>query len=176
MNTEIDPPACSPLADLAAIKVAILYEDFACGTRARHFAGRLAESAAAIAPPSETLWRIDLLRSPIVASEAADAAADCDYLIVSLRGDHDLPAAARQWIEAHLHGAAARGAGLIVLSDSSLSRWRLLEGIRQYLRSACSVRGVPFFSHAAAPPPARTTSCIRDPSETATVEPALAHT
>ena len=100
MKIEIDRPACSPRADLAAIKVAILYEDFACGTRARHFAERLAESAGAIAPPSETLWRLDLLRSPLVASEAAESAADCDYLIVSLRGDHDLPAAARQWIEA----------------------------------------------------------------------------
>ncbi len=108
MNPRITPLECSPLADSSAIKVAIIYEDFATGTRAKHFAERLASRIEPSSPLSQTLWRSDLLESWPIANAATRATADCDYMIVSLRSDTALPVATRDWIEAQLDGAAER--------------------------------------------------------------------
>ena len=125
MKGMIDPPDYVPAPDSPSLKFAIIYEDFASGTRATNFAQRLADDLQCLCPLSESLWRSELLEYPPVASEAAQAAADSDYLIVSQRGDRTLPTATRRWIEALLYGAAARGAGVIILSDSCHGNWRV---------------------------------------------------
>ncbi|MGB8169012.1 MAG: hypothetical protein WCF18_16060 [Chthoniobacteraceae bacterium] len=153
MQAEINSPERIPSADSSAIKVAIIYEDFASGTRAKHFAERLAEGLESHCPLSESIWRSELLEYAPLAERAARAAADCDYLIISLRGDRVLPAATQIWIGAQLDGAAARGTALIFLADSYHGKWRVVEGTRRYLRTACEAKGVNFFSHAITAPP-----------------------
>jgi hypothetical protein len=153
MNVEIVSPNGSAAAEDLAIKVVIVYEDFASGIRAKHFAERLAESLDSHCSLTEAMWRSELLETPAFAEHAATGAADCDYLIVSLRGDRLLPLATRQWIEAQLKDAGERGVGLIILSDSYHGKWRVVEGTRHYLRTVCLANGVAFFSHAVTTPP-----------------------
>ena len=115
MKTALESPECSPVAGTLAIKVTIIYEDFACGARAKNFAERLAEQLGSACPLAESLWRCDLLEYPPIAAEAARATAGCDYLIVALHADRVFPLATLQWIEARLDGAAGHGTGLVML-------------------------------------------------------------
>jgi hypothetical protein len=169
MKAEVDSPERIPFANVSALKVAIIYEDFASGTRAKHFAERLADGFSCHCPLAESLWRSELLESPEIAADAARAAADCDYLIISLRGDRLLPLATRQWIEAQLDGAASPAAGLIILADSFQGKWRVVEGTRHYLRTLCIAKGVPFFSHAITNPEAEMKPSFRNNSAPASL-------
>lgn len=147
----INPNNDSPIEEAAALKVVIIYEDFDTALRAKKFTEDLEAKLGCACRWADSIWRSELLESPEIADEAALDASDCDYLIVSLRGDHVLPFAARQWIESQLDGAAERNAGLIVLSDSNLGKWRVVEGTRHYFRGVCAERGVAFFSHGVNP-------------------------
>ena len=137
-----------PVGDSATINATIIYEDFLSGTRAKHFAERLAGSLGATCPLSDSMWRIDFLDCPPIAMEAGSAAADCEYLIVSLRGDRDLTPATREWIETQLAGAAGRLLCVIALLGSGAGTPRVLDGNRQYLRGVCAANGVEFCAHA----------------------------
>ena len=155
MHSETRPSECFPPADSSAIKVAIIYEDFDSGARAKDFAERLAEGLECSCPLSDALWRSELLDCQPIAEQAARHAEDCDYLIVSLRGDRVLSFAARQWIEAQLDGAAARGMWLVALSSLAEGKPRALHANRHYFRGACAANGVPFFSHTVTTPTQR---------------------
>jgi hypothetical protein len=144
MRAELNSPENLAAAKLSAINVAIIYEDFASGTRARHFAERLADGLEGYCPLSESLWRSELLEVPAIAAEASRRAANCDYLIISQRGDRLLFPATRRWIEAQLDDPALRCTGLIILSDSSPGKWRVVESTCRYLRSLCNPRACPF--------------------------------
>lgn len=126
----------------------IIYEDFASGLRAKNFAERLAEQLGCACHLSESFWRCDLLGCQSIAAEAARAAADCDYLIVALRGDRIVPLTARQWIESQLDSAAGREMALIVLPDSEQGKRQVVEATRQHFRTVCVAKGVAFYSHA----------------------------
>lgn len=152
MKYDIESPECSPVADSSAIKVAIIYEDFASGLRAKNFAERLAEQLGCACRLADSFWRSDLLECPPIAAEAARVAADCDYLIVSLRGDRVLPLTARRWIEMQLDGAAGGGAALVVLPDADQGKWQVVEATRDHFRTVCARKGVAFYSHATGQP------------------------
>jgi hypothetical protein len=148
MNAMIDSPQSVRVADSAAIRVTVIYEDFLSGARAKRFAERLAEGLDSLCPLSESMWRSDLLDCPSIALEAATAAEDCEYLIVSLRGDRVLSPATSRWIEAQLNGAAGRLACVIALLGSGDGTSRIMEGNRQYLRGVCAANRVEFCAHA----------------------------
>ena len=162
MEAEIAHPESFPIADSSALKFSIIYEDFASGTRARHFAERLAAGLECHCRLSDSLWRCDLLEDPLVAAQAARDAEDCDFLIVSQRGDRVLAAATREWIEARLAGAAHRGMGLVALSASDQGQPRIMDANRGYFRTVCSATGVPFFSHAVTVPAQRPVTTLPD--------------
>jgi hypothetical protein len=151
MNAVIDSPTRLLLADSSAIKVIIIYEDFLSGARAKHFAEQLAEGLGSTCPLSVSMWRSDILDCPSIAVEAARASADCDYLIVSLRGNRVLTPAARRWIEAKLNDAAGQLTCVIALLGSGAGTSRVLDGNRQYLRDVCAANRVEFCAHARMP-------------------------
>lgn len=159
-ESELPSPESSPDFGLHEIKVTIIYEDFASGVRAKHFAGLLANGCHCACCPGESLWGSDLLEFPSFADLAADEAADSDYLIISVSGDYVTPAT-RQWIEAQLDDIARRHAVLIALVTSggkvdggggAFHEWRAEDGARHRLRDLCAEKDVPFFCHARALP------------------------
>jgi hypothetical protein len=151
MNALIDYPASGPVADASAIQFTIIYDEFLSGARAKQFAERLAEQIGCTCRLSESLWRSDLFDRPTIAGAAACATAECDYLIVSLRGDHVLPPAARRWIEAVLDGAAGHLACVIALLGCDDGKPSVGDGSRDYLRAVCAANHVEFFSHSGMP-------------------------
>lgn len=128
------------------MKVAVVYEDFASGARARHFVEQLAERLESACDISRSLWRSELLGLPSIAEDAAQDAADCDYLVVSLRGDHVPSHVLRHWIKDQLETAAGRDAAVIFLSDANHGKRRAVEATRSYFRGLCAERDVAFFS------------------------------
>ena len=153
MKAVIDPSEKCPIADPTPVRVTIVYEDMASGMRARDVAERLARFLGSSGARAESIWRSDLLALPVLAEQAASAAAECDYLIVSLCGEELLPFAARRWIEEQLEGAAERGMGLILLSNSHRGRWRVVDATRHDFRCLCEVHRVAFFAHTVSAPP-----------------------
>lgn len=129
-----------------AIKLIIIHEDFSSGERAKQFARQFAESMGCSCDLSDTIWRSDSFDDAEIAIAAICAAADADYVIVSLLGERVLPIAARNWIETWLEGSRQIAAGLIVLTEDGRCRCRVVEGTCRYLRGACSVNGVGFFT------------------------------
>jgi hypothetical protein len=152
MKPEPESPQLFPGVNPYPVKFSIVYEDFASGTRARHFAERLAKALGCTCLLTEALWRSELLDCPEIAEQAARTCADSDYLIISLRGDRDLPLATREWIEAQLDGAGGARTGLILLSDERNTQRRVLDGTRHHLRALCNAREMAFFSHATTSP------------------------
>lgn len=153
MNTLFESPEnVLPTVESSAIKVTIIYEDFASGVRAKNFAEKLLEQLGSACRLCESFWRADLLVNEEIAKEAHRTAADFDYLIISMVGDRILPLRTCDWIEAHLDGAAARGAALVVLPDKDEGAWRIVEATRQQFRFMCLMKGVAFFSHGMTPP------------------------
>lgn len=152
MHAANDSPIRLLLADSSAIKVTVIYEDFLSGARARNFAERLGDGLGSRCPLSESMWRSDLLDSPSIALEAAKAAEDCEYLIISLRGDRVLTSATRGWIEALLNnGAATHPNCVIALLGSGDGTPRILDGNRKFLRDVCAANRVEFCAHAGMP-------------------------
>ncbi len=170
MKAEKDADERLPKSDTRAIRVAVVYEDFASGTRAKHFAELLGKAFGSLRPLAESLWRCELLERSRFAEQAAQAAAGCDYLIVSIHGEHFLPLATRRWLEAQLDGAAERHTALIFLSDASRGKPRVLEGTRQYFRAVCAGKGVDFFCHVVIPPGNDTATNFCDEEETPGIE------
>jgi len=155
---------CLAPSEAAELRVTILYEDFASGVRAKHFAENLAGDLGSVCHLSESLWRLELLERPGIAGQAAKAAEHCDYLIIAVRGDHALVPAARRWIEAQLEGAADRGAALIALIGMDGTIRPAGDGARAYLHSLCAGKGLPFFCSMATP--GREETGVPDPSPT----------
>ena len=152
MNTTNCPsPESLSADDSSALKVAIIYDDFARGARAKHFAEDLARRLGLHCPLAESMWRCDLLEYPQIADDAARAVADSDYLIVALHRERLLPLATREWLGVQIGAAAREDTGLSVVLlnfGGSTSGWRIRGDARPYLRTICAENGVPFFCHA----------------------------
>lgn len=144
------PEPCLPLPASpfhpSPLKAAVVYEDFASGARARHFVEKLAARFDCPCDLSGSLWRSELLGLPAIAQDAARDAAHCDYLVVSLRGDHVPSHVLRHWVKDQLATAATRGAAVVFLSDANTGKRRAVEATRAYFRSLCAERDVAFFS------------------------------
>lgn len=154
MRTENDTVADASEVPPSTIKVVIIYEDFAAGARAKDFAERLAEALSCAGDPALSIWRSELLDCPPIGGQAARDAANCDYLIVSLCGDHALSYGTRHWIEMQLGGVSDRGISLVLLAGAHLSTdGRAHQYARYFFRSVCAENGVPFFCHATTPAP-----------------------
>ncbi len=154
MRTENDTVAGASEVLPSTLKVVIIYEDFAAGARAKDFAERLAEALSCAGDPALSIWRSELLDCPPIGEQAAREAADCDYLIVSLRGDHALSHGTRHWIEVQLAQVSERGAALILLAGANPSTdGRTGQHARYFFRSVCTENRVPFFCHTTTPAP-----------------------
>lgn len=110
-----------------------------------------------------------MLGCPPLAEQAARSAAHCEYLIVSLRGDHILSIETRRWIEAQLDSVSARGAWVIGLLGFDQGKRRVLQDNRAYLNGVCAAKGVDFFSLAPMQAPGDSTDGLL-PAETAQPE------
>lgn len=129
----------------AAIKCVIIYEDFASGARAKHFAEMLCDGLGC-ACDCDSLWRSELMDFPEIGVGVAQETAASDYVIIALRGDRHLSRGFRRWIESWLTPSLDQRFSLIALFDSTRSASHAASA-RYSLRELSAAAGVPFFAY-----------------------------
>ena len=79
--------------------VAIIYEDSAAGKRAKHFYDRVIRELLDECDFSVELWNFQVLTVPEIGDSAAKAAAQADFVILSMHRKAQLSVRTRDWIE-----------------------------------------------------------------------------
>jgi hypothetical protein len=82
--------------------VVILYEDFGAGKRAKKGLDYVAEELGNDLEFRHSMWRFDILQDPKLNVLTAPALAEADLLIISFRGEGQLPAKIRALIDERL--------------------------------------------------------------------------
>ena len=131
--------------------VVLLYETFATAVRGKAFCDRLLVELGVRCDFDEALWRTDLLNVSAVRQEVARAALKADFVVLSLRGDTDLPGAIEQWCAQWMPQARDRDITFIVVFDAATAQRFPMENVRSHLRKAAFAAGVHFFAHAVLP-------------------------
>jgi hypothetical protein len=138
------------------LDVLFLYEDLGTALRAKHSLDLLPGQLGAGAGWNTRLWRLDLLREPLLAEQAAVEGAAADVIILSLRGRRELRAEARDWLSRWLDYKEDRPYALAALLDPEPAHARRDNPVVAYLkRVAEAARADLFcgFCHAPAPAP-----------------------
>jgi hypothetical protein len=99
------------------MEVAILYEDWGTGLRAKQACDHLAQRVPAEVGFCLDLWRFDLLEEEAWRTQALSAAVDSDLLIVSAHGHRALPSALESWLQDWLVRRPNEPTGLVLSLD-----------------------------------------------------------
>ena len=127
--------------------VVIIYEDSAAGKRAKHFYDRVIRELVDECDFSLELWNFQVLAVPEIGNSAAKAAAQADFVILSMHRRAQLSTQTRDWIE--------RWSGLIIDNKSALVALLDEPGIKRgtvastldYLRKVADRKGISFYTH-----------------------------
>jgi hypothetical protein len=91
------------------------YEDIATRNQALRLYDRLAQRLIDDYDFQCTWWKFEFLQSPTLFEQAADAAAEANMVVLSLRDSEAVPEIARQWLEAVTHRRDYRKSALVAL-------------------------------------------------------------
>ena len=130
--------------DRPKFNVAIIYEDGAAGKRAKHFYDRVIRELVDECDFSLELWSFQVLAVPQIGNSAAEAAAQADFVIISMHRKAQLSTQTRDWIE--------RWSGLITDNKSALLdqpgiRRGTVASTLDYLRKVADRKGISFYTH-----------------------------
>lgn len=101
----------------ANIVVAVLYEDWWTGLRAKETCDRLEQQVRPEFALSLGLWRFDLLEEPGLCEQAANAASSADIVMVSAHGFKVLPSPIIGWLQHWLIQKPCEPAALVLSLD-----------------------------------------------------------
>lgn len=88
--------------DVPVFSVLIAYEDFATGTHANRACDFLVANLSHEWRVTSQMWKFDVLKVPELQKMAAKDAAMANLMIISSRGDRELPADVKSWLETSL--------------------------------------------------------------------------
>jgi len=126
-------------------KVVIIYEDGSTGKRAKLFYDKLIHQLEDECVFSLQLWSFQVLAIPEIRKAAADSIAEADLVIFSLRGEAELPARLRMWIETWPRQIFDRDPMLIALVDKTTARDDRNALTLAYLRDVAQTNRMHFF-------------------------------
>src|SRR6201981_1405335 len=95
LSSATDPYPGSDLDDRPKFNVVIIYEDGAAGKRAKHFYDRVIRELVDECAFSLELWNFQVLAVPEIGNSAAKAAAQADFVILSMHRKAQLSAQTR---------------------------------------------------------------------------------
>ena len=101
--------------------VVTMYEDFATGKRAKKGLDFVTEELGHGLEFRHSMWRLDILQDPKLKVLATPALAEADLLIISLRGERQLPAKIYVLIGEWLAVKSDRNRALVALFESTAS-------------------------------------------------------
>ena len=104
--------------------VVIMYEDFGTGKRAKKALDYVAEELGNGLEFRRSLWRLDVLQDPKLNVPTVPPLEEVDVVMISLRGDRQLPAKIRAAIDERLAQTANHECALVALFESTPSATR----------------------------------------------------
>ena len=97
--------------------VVIMYEDLRTGRRAKKGLDYIAEELGNDLEFGRSMWRLDALQEPTLKAMAMPALAEADLLIISLRGDSQLPSKIRALIDERLAQTTNHDCAVVALFE-----------------------------------------------------------
>jgi hypothetical protein len=133
--------------DRQKFSVAIIYEDGAAGKRAKHFYDRVIRELVDECDFSLELWNFRVLAVPEVGNYAAKAAAQADFVILSMHRKAQLSTQTRDWIERWSELITDNKSALVALLDQPGMRRGTVASTLNYLRKVADRKGISFYTH-----------------------------
>ena len=143
-HTLIYPPLSSP--DLGSnFNVVIAYEDFETGKHAKKTCDFLTENLGPDCHVNSQMWKFDVLGLGKLREMAAKDAAAADIIIISCRGDNELPEPLKAWVELWL-AEKGRALALVALFDHPQDHLFQSRAVRDYLAGVARRGNMAFFA------------------------------
>jgi hypothetical protein len=127
--------------------IAIIYEDGAAGKRAKHFYDRVIRELVDECDFSLELWSFQVLAVPEIGNSAAKAAAQADFVILSMHRKAQLSTQTRDWIERWSGLITDNKSALVVLLDQPEIGRGTVGSTLDYLRKVADRKGISFYTH-----------------------------
>jgi hypothetical protein len=137
----------SDLDDRPKFNVTIIYEDGAAGKRAKHFYDRVIRELVDECDFSLELWNFQVLAVPEIGNLAAKAAAQADFVILSMHRKAQLSAQTRDWIERWSGLITDNKSALVALLDQPGLKRGTIASTLDYLRKIADRKGISFYTH-----------------------------
>ena len=135
------------LNDRPRFNVVILYEDIAAGKRAKLLYDRVIRELVDEWDFGLELWNFRVLAVPEIGNSAAKAAAQADFVIVSMYRKAQLSAQTRDWIEKWSGLITDNKSALVALLDQPVLRRGTVTSTLDYLRKVAERKGISFYTH-----------------------------
>lgn len=143
---EVNDPAA--FADSAIrLKVAIVYEDFATGARAKSALDFLLGSEQPEVDVQLEMWRFDLSRDLETSNQVSGRMVELDIFVLSSHGKGALPGGVLVWLDQWLKARRASPGALVVSLDDAASDDLSARQILTSLQSRAATVGVQVFLH-----------------------------
>lgn len=126
----------------------VAYEDTTTRNRAMQLYDHLAQELLDDYDFQCSWWKLDHLDNPGICEQAADAAAEANMIIVSLRGDQGLPTVFHRWLEGWLSRRGDQKSALVLLLGDNGERRDQPRRLRLQLQQAARQARMDFFVHA----------------------------
>jgi hypothetical protein len=128
------------------LEVIIIYEGPAAGRRAKYFYENLVRDLRGKYDVNLNLWNFPILAISQIGNLASQVVAKADVVILSLRGDAELPAEIREWIETWSQLVVDNDPALVLLVDRHQASKTCV--VVDYLQGVANRLGIDFFAEA----------------------------
>ena len=125
----------------------IAYDDTATRSRAVQLHDHLAQQLTDDYDFQCSWWRLEHLHNPHLSEQAADAAADANMVILSVRGDRPLPPAFKAWLPRWLARKGSQKSALVVLMSTAGLPTEESRRLQSYLQQVARQARMDFFAH-----------------------------
>ena len=133
--------------DRPKFNAVIIYEDSAAGKRAKHFYDRVIRKLVDECDFSLKLWNFRVLAVPEIGNSAAKAAAQADFVILSMHRKAQLSVQTRDWIERWSGLITENKSALVALLDQPGMNRGTVASTLNYLRKVADRKGISFYTH-----------------------------
>jgi hypothetical protein len=131
--------------DIPEFGVVIAFEDFDTGRQAKRAYDFLVANLSHEWQVTSQMWKFELLSIPGLREMAASDAASAKLIIISSRGDRELPADVKEWI-AIWQGYQGDTVGLITLFHCPTEQTKHAESTQAYFESVARRGQMEFFN------------------------------
>jgi hypothetical protein len=125
----------------------VAYEDTPTRNRAMQLYDHLAQQLLEDYDFQCSWWKLEHLRDRGLREESADAAADANMIILSLRGDRELPTVFKPWVESWLTRKDNHKSALVVLIGDQAGPKTDAASLQTYLQQIARRAKMDFFAH-----------------------------